>query len=113
MTYEEALEMIEEEFETIYNAPRCKVLRTGMTYNGANGFCVSVYDSDDGVIITDLGQTKEIFDEVTVEEWTALCEEHGFKFVHWRIVREFKGMQDVYDFIEFLDLVSTKYWDED
>jgi hypothetical protein len=112
MTYERAIEIIEKEFSLRDNSLNTKIIKTGMTYDGANSFCVCLYNSDKGVIITDLGKTKDIFDEVTKEEWESLCKEHNFKFEHWKIVRDFVSVKDVYDFIEFLDFISNKYWDE-
>ena len=111
MTYENALQIIETEFETRTDSPHNKIIKTGLTYNGCNGFCVSVYNSPRGVLITDLGQTKEIFDEVSEDEWIALCNEHGFAFNHWCITRPFTTIKDVHEFIEFLDFVSDKFWD--
>ena len=113
MTYETALQIIEAEFETRRESPYNKIIKTGLTYNGCNGFCVSIYNSPNGVIITDLGETKEIFDEVTQEEWTSLCQEHGFSFVHWSITRPFTQIEDVYEFIKFLDFLSDKFWDDE
>ena len=113
MTYEKALAMIETEFETIKGGADCyRGIRTGLTYDGFNPFCVNIYNSENGVVLSDFGNTKEVFDEVDEGEWTALCEAHGFRFDHGKIVREFKAVTDVADFILFLDLVSTKFWDE-
>ena len=87
MTYEEALKIIEAEYETLPDSPHNKIIRTGLTYNGFNSFCVSIYTDGESVILTDLGETKEVFDEVTEGEWRELCEAHGFEFRHWRIVK--------------------------
>ena len=112
MTYERAIEIIEKEFSLKDNSLNTKIIKTGMTYDGANSFCVCLYNSDKGVIITDLGKTKDVFDEVPKEEWESLCKERDFNFEHWKIVRNFASIKDVYDFIEFLDFISNKYWDE-
>ena len=112
MTYEEALKIIEAEYETLPDSPHNKIIRTGLTYNGFNSFCVSIYTDGESVILTDLGETKEVFDEVTEGEWRELCEAHGFEFRHWRIVKVFGSIDDVDDFIRFLDLISTRYFDE-
>ena len=111
MTYEKAIEIVEKEFSLKDNSFNSKIIKTGMTYDGFNSFCACLYNSDNGVIITDLGKTKDIFDEVTQEEWVALCEEHNFRFERWKIVREFNSIKDVYEYIEFLDFISCKYWD--
>lgn len=113
MTFGEAIKIVEKEFDLIYDSPHAKVVRTGLTYDGCRGFCVSIYDSEEGALVSDLGETKEVFDEVEEAEWKALCEEHGFRFVHWRIIRDFTGIEDLYEFIRFLDFISDKYWSED
>ena len=110
MTYEKALEIIEEEFETMRESSNNKIIRTGLTYDGCRGFCVSIYNDNGMAIITDLGETKEVFDEVTEEEWIKLCEENNFEFRHWRIVRVFNCIEDLYDFIKFLDMISDKFF---
>ena len=112
MTYERAIEIVEKEFSFKDNTENTKFIKTGVTYDGFNHFCACLYNSDKGVIITDLGKTKDVFDEVPKEEWAKLCKEHGFKFEHWSIVRDFESIKDVHDFIEFLDFISNKYWDE-
>ena len=108
--YEEALVIIEEEFETRRESSHNKIIMTGLTYDGCRGFCVSIYDDNGVAIITDLGETKEVFDEVTKEEWIKLCTENNFEFRHWRIVRVFDSINDLYDFIKFLDMISDKYF---
>jgi hypothetical protein len=112
MTYEKALEIIESEFETRNGSPLYKVIKTGMTYDGCTGFFVCIYNSERGVILTDMGETKEFFDRVGEDEWKELCIGHGFRFVHYSITREFTKTQDVYDFINFLNLISDKYWED-
>lgn len=112
MTYQRAIEIIEKEFSLKDNTENTKFIKTGMTYDGFNHFCACLYNADNGVIITDLGKTKDIFDEVSQEEWAKLCKERGFRFEHWSIVRDFESIKDVYDFIGFLDFISNKYWDE-
>ncbi|MBQ2794381.1 MAG: hypothetical protein IJF05_06775 [Clostridia bacterium] len=65
MTYESAVKIIEAEFDTIADSIHNKVVMTGLTYDGYKPFCVSVYDDGENVIITNLGETKEVFDEIT------------------------------------------------
>ncbi len=113
MTYEEALALVKTEYETFHDAAHCEIIRTGLTYDGLEGFCVCLYNEGDRVILTDMGETKEVFDEVTKEEWTALCTEAGFAFRHWHIEREFHSLDDVELFIAFLDAVSNLFWDVD
>ena len=112
MTYEKALEIIEAEFETKRNSDVHKTIRTGLTYDGCQGFCVCIYNSVNGVILSDLGETKEVFYEVPQEDWIAMCNKHGFEFVNWSITRKFTDIHDVYDFIKFLDFISWKYWED-
>ena len=112
MTYEKALEIIESEFETLKESSHNKIVRTNMTYNGYNSFCVSIYNCNGIAILTDLGTTKDVFDEVAEEEWRELCQNHGFEFNHWSIRRDFNKIEDLYDYIEFLDFISRKYWDD-
>ena len=109
MKYIEALKIIEEEFETIKESSHNKIIITNLTYDGFNSFCVSIYDTGETVILTDLGTTKDVFDEVSEEEWIKLCNDNNFKFNHWSIVREFTSIQDGEDFIKFLDEISSKY----
>ena len=113
MTYEQALEIIEKEFDTRRETPHNKIIMTGLTYDGFNSFCVSIYNKDGTAILTDLGITKDVFDEVPEEDWIELCEQNGFKFNHWSIQRIFSKIEDVEDFIVFLDKISCKYWDDE
>ena len=110
MDYIKALEIIEKEFETRQESSHNKIIKTGLTYDGCNGFCVSIYDDNGVALITDLGETKEVFDEVSKAEWEELCKEHGFEFRHWSIVREFSSINDLYEYIKFLDFISDKYF---
>lgn len=111
MNYEQALEIIEKEFKTIPDSPHNKIIKTGLTYDGFNSFCACIYNKDGVAILTDLGKTKDVFDEVSQEDWTNLCKQNRFEFNHWSIQRVFTKIEDVYDFIKFLDDVSCKYWD--
>ncbi len=109
MTYQEALALVRTEFETLRMAPHCEVIRTNRTLDGCHSFPITLYDRGDEIILNDLGETKEVFDEVEPTEWQELCESHGFQFDHWRIIRPFKGMQDLYDFIEFLNFIADRF----
>ena len=111
MTYQEAVALAATEFELIRDSGHTTLIRTGLTYNGCNGFCVMIYDLGDHAILTDIGETKEIFDEVTEEEWTELCEAHGFAFRHWHIERDIHSMDDIIAFIQFLDFVSDTFFE--
>lgn len=110
MTYQEALTLVKSEFETYKESSHNEIIRTGLTYDGSHGFCVSLYNEGERVILTDLGETKEVFDEIGEEEWTALCQKSGFAFRHWHIEREFFSLDDVYAFIRFLDEISDLYF---
>ena len=112
MTYQEALELIKEEYDTNPIEKHATLIYTGLTYNGCTGFCVVLYDLGDKAILTDLGKTKDVFDEVDYETWRELCESHGFIFNHWKIQREFNSIEDVDEFIRFLDSISVRYYDE-
>ena len=50
MTYEEALEIVEAEFEMRPDSDHSKIIKTHMTYDGCTGFCVVVYN-EEGVAI--------------------------------------------------------------
>ena len=113
MTYQEALALVKTEYETQRDSSHSEVIYTGLTYDGCSGFCVVLYDEGDRVILTDMGETKEVFDEVREEEWTALCEEAGFVFRHWHIEREFHSLDDVELYIAFLDAISNLFWNID
>ena len=108
MTYEQALAMIATEFELLGHAPHYRLIRTGLAYDGCNGFCVAIYNDNGELILTDLGETKEVFDEISKEEWEMLCEAHGFRFRHWHIESPFEKMDDLYAFIQFLDMISDQ-----
>lgn len=110
MEYLKALEIIEKEFETIYESSHNKIVRTGLTYDGCRGFCVSIYDKEGEALLTDLGITKDVFDEVEKEEWESLCKEHNFEFAHWSITRKFTCIEDLYEYIRFLDFCSDKFY---
>ena len=113
MTYQEAVDLVKTQFHTRRGSDHNEVIRTGKTYDGCKGFCINVYNADGEGILSDLGETKEVFDEVSEEEWISLCQENGFIFRHWRIERELNSIDDVYAFIDFLDMVSDKYCDLD
>ena len=113
MTYKEALALVKSEYDTCRDAEHCEIILTGLTYDGCNGFCVCLYNEGDRVILTDMGETKDVFDEVSEEEWTALCSEAGFDFRHWHIEREFHSLDDVELYIAFLDAVSNLYFQID
>ena len=113
MTYEEALALVKSEYDTLRDAGHCEIILTGLTYDGCSGFCVCLYNEGDRVILTDMGETKDVFDEVSEEEWTALCSEAGFVFRHWHIEREFHSLEDVELYVAFLDAISNLFWDID
>ena len=111
MTYEKALEMIGKEFKTRYVAPDCQAICVPLTYDGVNGIYIAVWDNEGEAILTDEGITKDIFWKATDEtKWRSLCEMNGFSFnCYWHIERKFTAMTDVYDFIDFLMLISNEY----
>ena len=109
MTYTEALTLIKTEFETRKVAPHCEIIKTNRTLNGYNSFSINLYQGFDKVILSDLGATKDVFDEVEEEEWRELCASFGFEFKRWKIVRDFSGLDDVYDFIEFLNFIADRF----
>ena len=113
MTYNEAVALVSAEFETRRVADHVMAIRTNMTYDGNTGFSVLIYDNGKEVYLTDIGQTKEIFNEVSEPEWVELCRERGFAFNHWRIEHKLESMDDVYEYIEFLDFISDKFWEID
>lgn len=114
MTYEEALAIVKSEYETRREAAHCEIVKTGLTYDGCEGFCVTIYNyADRGPVISDLGETKEIFDEVEKEEWEKLCAENGFEFNHWRIEKPFTCINDLCEYIDFIDRISDKYFNVD
>ena len=110
--YEDVLKLVKEEFETRKDAPHCEIVKTGLTYDGCSGFCVAIYNYGDVVKISDLGETKEVFDEVTEEQWADTCKRNGFEFNHWRIERVFNSMEDLYEFIQFLDAISDLFFED-
>ena len=110
MTYDEALELVKEEYETKRITDNCYKIKTGLTYDGCRGFSVTLYTDGEEIILSDLGNTKEVFDEVDAEEWEELCESHGFEFNRYRIIRRFSSTDDVYQYIKFLDFVSDKFF---
>ena len=113
MTYEEALEIVEAEFETRPDSDHSKIIKTHMTYDGCTGFCVVVYNEEGVAILTDMGETAQFFDEVPDEEWESLCREGGCVFARGRIKKRIESIEDVYDYIRFLDEISDRYWHED
>ncbi len=105
MTYQEALTLIESEFETRKASDHADAVKVPRSYNGSTLFAVYLYQGDT-LMLTDLGVTKDIFDEVEEEEWSAFCKEKGFRFAHWRIERDFHSLNDLYAFIDFLEEIS-------
>ena len=112
MKFEEALEIISKEFETRRIVDTCHSIVTGMSYDGAEGFHVALYVNAEGeAIISDLGGTKNFFyHEITLEEWEVMCRENGMEFINGSIVRRFKSMKDLFEYIDFLDRISDKYF---
>jgi hypothetical protein len=114
MTYEEALAIVRSEYETRREAAHCEVVKTGLTYDGCNGMCVTIYNYDDrGPVISDIGETQYFFFEVPKEEWEKLCAENGFEFNHYRIEKPFTCIDDLFEYIDFIDRISDKYFDLD
>ena len=112
MKYLEAMAIIKEEYDIKIVANHAILIYTGLTYDGCNSFCVVLYNLGDKAILTDLGRTNEVFDEVGDETWIELCDSHGFEFNHWRIQKDFNSIDDVDEFIKFLDFISVKFFDE-
>ncbi len=111
MKYEEALEIVEKEFETRYVDEDCRALRINLTYDGYSGLYIVVFDKDGEAFLSDEGETKNVFWKYVNEaEWSSLCAENGFVFTrHMSIERRFISMKDVHDFIDFLLIISEKY----
>ena len=110
MKYEEALALVQEEYETKRDSDHSHVICTGLTYNGCEGFCVVLYkDANGEAIITDMGETKEVFSEVPEKYWINLCKKAKCEFRHWSIVRKFRSIDDLDKYIRFLDKVSDRF----
>ena len=110
MTYEEALALVRTKYRTIRDSNHAEIIQTGMTYDGCNGFCVALYNDGERVYLTDFGETKEVFDEVSERAWESLCKKNGFEFNHWHIEHSFSSIKDISCFIAFLDRISKKYF---
>ena len=108
-SFEEARERVEKKFELLYDSPHAYIILTNKTFDGYNGYTVALYRYGDRIVLSDIGETSQICDEVTVEEWEALCAEYGFTYSHYRIEREFRSLLDLYDYIEFLDIVADRF----
>ena len=105
------MSIVREEFETMREADHVEVVKTGLTYDGCNGFCVAIYNYGDVVKITDLGETKEHFDQFTEEQWADVCAQNNFEFNNWRIERVFNSMDDLEEYIKFIDVISDTFFD--
>lgn len=110
LTFTEALEMIEAEFELVRESMHIYCVRTDATFDGYHYFHIELRDDmGDELILTDAGAAGHCFDEVPTEEWETLCKEHGFTLEHYWIRRPFRGMEDLYAFIDFLNLIADTY----
>ena len=112
LTFGEALEMIEEEFPVRKEHMHAYSIFVDRTYDGYNFFFIELRDDgedEDGLFLSDGGSACHSFEEVEEAEWKSLCREHGFTFRRWRIRHSFTGMEDLYAFIEFLDLIADTY----
>ena len=58
-------------------------------------------------------ETKEIFDQLTEAQWIDACTTNGFEFNHWRIERTFNSMEDLYEYIKFIDVISDTFFDNE
>ncbi len=112
MIYSKGLELVKSEFKTIKESGHNEAIYLEMTYDGFNCFYISVYDRDGEAILTDLGVSTEVFDEIEDEQWERDCVEHGFEYNHWHIERKLNSIDDVYDFIKFLDYISNREWNK-
>ena len=111
LTLTEALTMIEEEFPIRKETAHAYSVFVDRTYNGYNFFYIELRnDDEDGLLtLSDGGSAAESFPEVEEDEWRSLCRAHGFTFRGWRIRHPFAGLEDLYAFIEFLDLIADTY----
>lgn len=111
LSYEEVLSLVREEYDTRRDADHCEIVKTGLTYDGCTGFCVCIYNYGDVVKITDMGETKDFFDQLTDEQWVDICTTNGFEFNHWRIERVFNSIEDLHMYIQFIDVISDMFFD--
>ena len=109
MTFAEAVAIVKNEFKTYGTSPFSEGIFIEKTLDGFNCYPVFLYDVDGEILVTDVGSTCEVFDSVTEEEWTKLCEDHGFEFRHWRIVKKFEDIYTVYEFIDFLSFIADTF----
>lgn len=108
-TFEEAVERVGKKFDLMRDSSHCYTVLTGKTFDGYHGYSVNLYNYGDRIVITDCGDTKDVFDEVEDEEWEALCKEYGFTRSHYRIERQFRSHLDLYDYIEFMDRIADRF----
>lgn len=110
LTFTEALEMIEAEFRVRKETMHAFSIFVDRTYNGYDFFFIELHnDGEEGLYLSDGGSACHSFDEVEKEEWRALCRANGFTFRNFRICRSFRGMEDLYAFIDFLTLIADTY----
>lgn len=111
MIYQDALNLIHKEIETRYVDEDCRALRINLTYDGYSGLYIVVFNKDGEAFLSDEAETKNVFwEHVNATEWGAFCEANGFTFNrHMSIERKFTSINDVYDFIDFLMMISEKY----
>lgn len=110
MIYQDALNLIHKEFETRFGSDENnRVIRIYKTFDGVNEFYISIENLGEETLLTDDGITKDIFFEVEEEAWKKLCEKNGFAFNRWHIERKFLSMNDLYEYIRFLDFIADRY----
>ena len=112
LTFLEALSMIEAEFPLSREGMHIYSPFVDATLDGYHFFAITLReDCEGGLVLTDNGSTYHCFEDVAEDtaEWIALCEQNGFAFEHYRILRPFTGMEDLYAYIDFLNLVANTY----
>ncbi len=112
MEFSKALMFVQAKYETSRESDHCYLIYTGLTYDGCTGFCVNLYRDENGeAIITDLGATKDFYDEVTEQDWKKRCKRAGFEFNHWHIELKYEKIGDVAKFIKFIDSIADEFFD--
>ena len=109
MLFDDALKLIQTEFEVRKVAELCYLIKTGLTYDGVNSFFITLYGYGNELILSDTGRTVEILDEVPLSNLENLCNENDFNFVNYKITLKFNGLESVYNYINFMNKLADIY----
>lgn len=106
MNYEQAKQLIKTKWDIMEQTINATHIVVHKLLDGNSLYCIVLYNSDNGVILTDYGNTAELFD-LSEEQFTQICAKHNLTFEDWQIETPFNGLEDVENFISALDEIVS------